>query len=189
MRDSSRNAISSPFPVPPLLVDLVIEFTQESQCDETGLLQNASLVNQKKLISGSCRCVCRKLLVGRRICNDVTCGTPSWVLLVGSLGKTELLGLEILRQSFPQEARVTPVELSIDSAIGLLPNLETAQQERSVLLLDEQNLLVKEEKEGCAQSTKMDFYELLTKPNMKPSSQAQLLFGHKESLCPNNLYV
>jgi hypothetical protein len=35
-------------------------------------------------------------------------------------------------------------------AIGLLPNLETAQQERSMLLLDEQNLLVKKEKEGCA---------------------------------------
>jgi hypothetical protein len=31
-----------------------------------------------------------------------------------------------------------------------LPNLETAQKEKSVLLLDEQNLLAKEEKEGCA---------------------------------------
>jgi hypothetical protein len=75
---------------------------------------------------------------------------PSWVLLVGSLEKTELLGLEIFGQSFPKEARVIPVELSIHSAVGLLANLETAQQERSVLLLDEQNLLVKEEKEGCA---------------------------------------
>ncbi len=36
------------------------------------------------------------------------------------------------------------------TAVGLLSNLETAQQERSVLLLDEQNLLVKEEKEGYA---------------------------------------
>jgi hypothetical protein len=35
-------------------------------------------------------------------------------------------------------------------AVGLLCNLETAQREWSVLLLDEQNLLVKEEKEGCA---------------------------------------
>ncbi len=42
-----------------------------------------------------------------------------------------------------------PVKLSIDSAVGLLSNLETAQQERSMLLLDEQNLLEKEEKEGC----------------------------------------
>ncbi len=42
-------------------------------------------------------------------------------------------------------------------AIGLLLNLETARQERGVLLLEEQNLLVKEEKEGCAWSTKMDF--------------------------------
>jgi hypothetical protein len=35
-------------------------------------------------------------------------------------------------------------------AVGLLPNLETVRRERSMLLLDEQNLLVKEEKEGCA---------------------------------------
>jgi hypothetical protein len=37
-----------------------------------------------------------------------------------------------------------------DLAVGLLPNLGTARQERSMLLSDEQNLLVKEEKEGCA---------------------------------------
>jgi hypothetical protein len=35
-------------------------------------------------------------------------------------------------------------------AVGLLPNLETARRERSVLRADEQNLLVKEEKEVCA---------------------------------------
>ncbi len=35
---------------------------------------------------------------------------------------------------FSLEAWVTPVELLIDSAVGLLPNLETAQQERSVLI-------------------------------------------------------
>ncbi len=43
------------------------------------------------------------------------------------------------------------------TAVGLLPNLETARRERSVLLLEEQNLLVKEEKEVCAYNTKMDF--------------------------------
>jgi hypothetical protein len=26
----------------------------------------------KKRISGSCRCICRKTLVGRRVCNDIT---------------------------------------------------------------------------------------------------------------------
>jgi hypothetical protein len=33
-------------------------------------------------------------------------------------------------------------------AVSLLPNLETARRERSVLLLDEQKLLVKEEEAG-----------------------------------------
>jgi hypothetical protein len=94
------------------------------------------------------------------------------VLLIGSLGRKELLGLGILRQIFPKEARVTPVELSIDSAIGLLPNLETARQERSVLLADEQNLLLKEGKRSVCVEHQNGFYELLTKPNMKRSSQA-----------------
>jgi hypothetical protein len=50
------------------------------------------------------------------------------VLLVGSLGETALLDLEILEmQSLPYRARVTLVELLIDSAIILLNNLETAQ--------------------------------------------------------------
>jgi hypothetical protein len=35
-------------------------------------------------------------------------------------------------------------------AVSFLPNLETAQQGRSVLLLVEQKLLVKEGKSGCA---------------------------------------
>jgi hypothetical protein len=41
-------------------------------------------------------------------------------------------------QSFPWEARVTPVELSINSAVSLLLNLEAPQQGRSVLFSDEQ---------------------------------------------------
>jgi hypothetical protein len=84
--------------------------------------------------------------------------TPSWVLLVGSLGRTELLGLGILRQSFPYEARVAPVELSIDSAIGLLLNLEAAQQGRSVLFSGEQNLLLKETKKGVCIEHQNGFY-------------------------------
>jgi hypothetical protein len=47
MRDSSRNAISSPFLVPPLLIDLLVEI-HIGVSDEMGLLQNALLVNQKK---------------------------------------------------------------------------------------------------------------------------------------------
>ncbi len=82
------------------------------------------------------------------------------MLLVGSLGKTKLLGLGILRQSFPWEARVTPVELLTDSAVGLLLNLEAARRGRSVLFSGEQNLLLKETKKGSAQNTKMDFMSI-----------------------------
>jgi hypothetical protein len=39
---------------------------------------------------------------------------------------------------------------SIDSAVGLLLNLEAAQQGRSVLFSGEQNLLLKETKKGSA---------------------------------------
>jgi hypothetical protein len=63
------------------------------------------------------------------------------VLLVGSLGEAALLDLGIWRQSFLWEARVTPVELSINSAINPLLNLEAAQRGRSVLFSDEQKLL------------------------------------------------
>ncbi len=156
MRDSSRNAISVRFRYHLCSQISLQKFTQESQCDETGHLQNASLVNKKKEFSALVGASVGSCAQGVELAMTSPC-TPLWVLLVGSLGRTELLGLGILRQSFPQEARVTLVGLSIDSAVGLLPNLETARRERSVLLLDEQNLLVKEEKEGCAQSTKMDF--------------------------------
>jgi hypothetical protein len=45
------------------------------------------------------------------------------------------------------------------TAVSLLINLETAQRGRSVLLLDEQKLLVNEKKKGFAKNTKLDFYE------------------------------
>jgi hypothetical protein len=60
-------------------------------------------------------------------------------------------------QSFFLEARVTPVELSIKSAISLLLNLEAAQQGRSVLFSDEQKLLFEGGKKGFAKNTKLDF--------------------------------
>ena len=55
---------------------------------------------------------------------------------------------------FPQEARVTPVELLINSAVGPLLNLEAARQESSMLLSDEQSLLLKEGKRGLHRTLK-----------------------------------
>jgi hypothetical protein len=60
-------------------------------------------------------------------------------------------------QSFPYEARVTPVELSIDSVVSLLPNLEAGRRGRSVLFSDKQKLLFKGGKKGFAKNTKLDF--------------------------------
>jgi hypothetical protein len=60
-------------------------------------------------------------------------------------------------QSFRQEARVTPVELSINSAVSLLSNLEAARQGRSVLFSDEQKLPFEGGKKGFAKNTKLDF--------------------------------
>ena len=68
---------------------------------------------------------------------------PLWVLLRReSCGDSTSRPRNFRDVEFPQEARVTPVELSIDSAIGPLLNLEAAQQGRSMLLSDEQNLLL-----------------------------------------------
>jgi hypothetical protein len=53
---------------------------------------------------------------------------------VGSLKETAL-------QSLPSEARVTPVELSIKRVLSPSVNLETAQQERSMLLSGDKRLL------------------------------------------------
>ncbi len=76
LHDSSRNAISSPFPVPPLLVDLLKKNSLRSlDMMRWVSFETRHLVWTKKGISGSCRCVCRKSLVGCRICNDVTYGT------------------------------------------------------------------------------------------------------------------
>ncbi len=46
-----------------------------------------------------------------------------------------------MKQSFPLEVRVPPVELSINSALSPSVNLKTAPQERSVLLADDKRLL------------------------------------------------
>jgi hypothetical protein len=48
-----------------------------------------------------------------------------------------------------------------------LLNLEAAQQGKSVLLSGEQKLLFEGGKKGFAKNTKLDFYEMLTKPRMK----------------------
>jgi hypothetical protein len=59
-------------------------------------------------------------------------------------------------QSFPYEARVTPVELLIDSAVSFLLNLEAAQQGRSVLFSDEQKLLFEGGRKWFAKNTKLN---------------------------------
>jgi hypothetical protein len=83
---------------------------------------------------------------------------PSWVLL----------GRESQRDSAARvvnwRCRVSPrkqgspsVELSIDSAISLLFNLGAAQQGRSMLTSDEQQLLFEGSKKGFVKNTKLDF--------------------------------
>jgi hypothetical protein len=76
--------------------------------------------------------------------------TPLWVLLVGSLGEDRTSRPWNFEAEFPLRSMVTPVELSIDSAVGLLPNLEAAGRERSVLFSAELKLLGRKEKEVCA---------------------------------------
>jgi hypothetical protein len=51
--------------------------------------------------------------------------------------------------------------------VSLLPDLEAAQQGRSVLFSGEQKLLFEGGKKGFARNTILDFYETLTKPRMK----------------------
>jgi hypothetical protein len=60
-------------------------------------------------------------------------------------------------QSFLYEVRVTPEELSIDSAVSLLLNLEAARYGRSVLFSDEQKLLFEGGKKGFVKNTELDF--------------------------------
>ncbi len=167
-----------------------------------GLFRNPSLVNKKN--SGSCRCVCRKSRVGRRIlrwrhlilrwvlqrmasCRDSSscpwifteaeCLLDAWVILVlsyllgccsvGSLKETTLLDLENWRcRNSPRRQGSPSVELSINSAVRLLFNLGAARQGRSVLFWDEQKLPLEGWKKGFVKNTKLDFYEMLTKPRM-----------------------
>ncbi len=108
-------------------------------------------------------------------------GTPLWVLLHRESQRDSTARPQKLEmQSFPQESKVTPVELSIKNAVSPLLNLEAAQQGRSVLFSDEQKLLFERRKKGFAQNTKLDFYELLTKPRMKAIQPGlgQTFHGH-----------
>jgi hypothetical protein len=92
----------------------------------------------------------------------------AWVILVlsyllgccsaGSLEETALLDLVNQRCRVSPRRQGSPsVELSIDSVISLLLNLEAAQQGRSVLFSDEQKLLFKGWKKGFGMNTKLDF--------------------------------
>jgi hypothetical protein len=53
---------------------------------------------------------------------------------------------------------------SYKTAVGLLLNLEAAQQRRSMLFSDEQKLLFEGGKKGFVKNTKLDCYEMLPKP-------------------------
>jgi hypothetical protein len=65
-----------------------------------------------------------------------------------------------VKQSYPSELRITQVELSIDSALSPSVNLGTAQQERSVLLVDDK-WLPREGNEVDLLSNKTGNYEHL----------------------------
>ena len=90
-------------------------------------------------------------------------GHPRTILLSWVLLRRESRGDSTSRPwnfgdvEFPQEARVTPVELSINSAVSLLLNLGATQQERSVRFLDEQKLQFKGSKKGFVKNTNLGF--------------------------------
>ncbi len=59
LRDSRRNTIGSPFPVPPSHVDIHLKIHVRVSITEMGLLQNRVTCEPKRRNSGSFRCVCR----------------------------------------------------------------------------------------------------------------------------------
>jgi hypothetical protein len=75
--------------------------------------------------------------------------------------------LEFIEAEFPLGSKGFPAELSIDSAVSLLINLETAQQERSALLSDEPKTMGEGKEKGVYVEYQIGFYELLTKPKLK----------------------
>jgi hypothetical protein len=75
--------------------------------------------------------------------------------------------LKILEAEFPLGGKGFPAELSIDSAVSLLVNLETAQQERSMLLSDKPKTTVERKEKRVCIEYQIEFYETLTKPRMK----------------------
>jgi hypothetical protein len=77
---------------------------------------------------------------------------------VESLEETALLDLVNRRcRVSPRRQGLPSVELSIDSAVSLLLNLEAARQGRSVLFSGEQKLLFKGWKKGVVMNTILDF--------------------------------
>ncbi len=89
----------------------------------------------------SCRCIGNFLSVGQKFGDDDT-----WYLLecctVGGLRRDSTARLGNWQSIVsPRKSRITPVELLIDSALSPSVYLETAQQERSMLLAGEKRLL------------------------------------------------
>ncbi len=61
---------------------------------------------------------------------------------------------------FPLDARVAPVEVSYDSAVCPLITLETARQNRSMLLLNEKNVTIQKFKKFFVKCTKQIFMSI-----------------------------
>ncbi len=72
--------------------------------------------------------------------------------------------MKFLEAEFPLGGKGFLSELLIDSAMSLLVDLETAQQERSMLLSDEPKTMGERKEKGVCIEYQIGFYELLTKP-------------------------
>jgi hypothetical protein len=70
--------------------------------------------------------------------------------------------LKFLEAEFTLGSKGFPAELSIDSAVSLLVDLETARQERSVLLSKEPKTMGEGRKRSLAKNTKLDFMSFKT---------------------------
>jgi hypothetical protein len=75
--------------------------------------------------------------------------------------------LEFLEAEFPLGGNGFPAELSIDGAVSLLVDLETTQQERSVLFSDKPKTTGEQKEKGVCVEYQIGFDELLTKPRMR----------------------
>jgi hypothetical protein len=112
LRDSWRNAISSPFWVPPLLIDLLVEIHVGVLICWEGSLAKPHHLWTKKRSSLSRRCICRKSHIGHRICDDVTYGTCSGAATWGVSQRQHFFPWNSTEAKFRKVAWATLVEPS-----------------------------------------------------------------------------